>query len=602
MTPLSPDQIAQKVDLLKKRYANRDSRFADVSAVRRGDYRSASPGTFPDDIPAEIVANAVEAYARDMAESMAGLPAFNCSSSNMKSDQARTRADKRTKIVSYYLAHSKLAKQMLAGADHYTTFAFVAGYVEPDFDAKCPRITIEPSIGGYPEFNRWGDVVSFAREYDKTVGELVSMFPELELRIRGEGPNARDDNARMKMVRYCDETTTTVYLPQQGFSRSMALSSYDHKLGECPVKIAARPMWDDEMRGQFDSVIWVQVARARMAQLAWDAAETAVNAPIVATPDMQEMAFGDGAILYSNNPEKVRRLPLEIPQSSFAEMANLGNELRLGARYPEGRTGNLSASVVTGRGVQELNAGFDTQIASAQANFVPWFEDITRLAFKMDEAYWPEDEKTIRGTQNDAPYEIRYKPSRDIAGDHTVDIQYGMAMGLDPNRAIVMLLQLRGDEAISRDFFMRQLPFQINVTDENQKIQVEKTRDAIMASIQGLAGSLPDLAAQGQDPTAVAAKLALVIDRLQKGKQLEDAFLEAFKPPETPPAPEGAPTAPGEASPPAGDPLADLATGGGAGPGAGGPTAPTDLATALTTLTSGGEASARTTTQRNRVI
>lgn len=601
--PLSVEQIAQKVDVLKQRYALRDARYADVAAVRRGDYRSAARDIFPEDIPAEIVANAVEAYARDMAEAMAGLPTFNCSSSNMKSDAARQRADKRTKIVAYYLSKSKLAKQMLAGADHYSTFAHIVGYIEPDFGAKCPRISIESSIGSYPEFNRWGEVTSHAREYEKTVGELVAMFPEHEPAIRGTGPDTRGDNHRLRMIRYCDAERVVIYLPQQGFTRAAALSTYRHRLGECPVKVASRPMWDDEMRGQFDSVIWVQVARARMAQLAWDAAETAVSAPIVATPDMQDMAFGDNAILYSQNPEKVRRLPLEIPQSSFAEMANLGNELRLGARYPEGRTGNLSASVVTGRGVQELNAGFDTQIASAQANFVPWFEDLVRVAFKMDETYWPNLEKTIRGTQNDAPYEVRYTPAKDINGDYTVDIQYGMATGLDPNRATVLLLQLRGDEAISRDFMLRQMPFQINVTDELQRIQVEKTRDAVMTSIQALAASLPEAAAQGQDPTEIAAKLALVVDRLQKGKQVEDAFLEAFKPPEQPAAPDAG-SLPGEAPAPGmetADPLAALATGG-MGGGAAGDGAPPDLATALSTLTSGGAATMRTSTIRNRAI
>jgi hypothetical protein len=72
----------------------------------------------------------------------------------------------------------------------------------------------------------------------------------------------------------------------------------------------------------------------------------------------------------SANPQGIRRVPLELPPGVFTESGVLERELRLGARYPESRSGNIDASVVTGRGVQALQAGFDTQIKAAQAQFV----------------------------------------------------------------------------------------------------------------------------------------------------------------------------------------------------------------------------------------
>ncbi len=586
---LSDEEVISKCLALKSLYAQRDGRYADVAAVRRGEYNTVSPGLFPEDLPQEVVANFVDTAARDLAEVIAPLPSFNCSSSNSVSDAARKRADKRTKIADAYVTHSDLESQMFEGADRYLTFAFMPIYVEPDFKAKMPRMSVESPVGGYPEFDRWGRVKGYLKVTLQTVGQLVAAYPELETQIRGHGTTARSDRSVVELHRWCDDTRIVMYMPQQGLTSNLMLSSYAHGLGEIPVKIAFRPQWDTELRGQWDSVMWVQVARARMAQLAWEAAEKSVQAPIVATDDMQEIAFGPDAIMYSKSPEKVRRLPIEIPQSSFAELSQLGNEMRLGARYPEGRTGNLSASVVTGRGVQELLAGFDTQVKTAQSRFKRLLRESLALCFKMDELYWPNLEKTIRGTQQDAPYEVKYTPSKDINGDHTVDVVYGMAAGLDPNRAVVLLLQLRGDRAVSRDFMLRQMPFNIDVTDELARIDVEEMRDSLKQGLNGLSAAIPQLAAGGQDPTSILAKMGALITARQKGEMIEDAAQRVFAPA---PAPEagpagGTPGAPGEPAGNVTEPLVPGLQPGQEQMGAGGSP---DLQMLLAGLTNGGNA------------
>jgi hypothetical protein len=106
---------------------------------------------------------------------------------------------------------------------------------------------------------------------------------------------------------------------------------------------------------------------------------------------------------------------------------------------------------------------------------------------------------------------------------------------MDPNRALVFMLQLRGDKLISRDLAQRQLPFEMNVTEEQQRIDVEELREALLQSMAAFAQSLPVLAEQGQDPSAVVQKLALVIAAVQAGTPVETAVSSAFAPPPTPP-------------------------------------------------------------------
>jgi hypothetical protein len=130
---------------------------------------------------------------------------------------------------------------------------------------------------------------------------------------------------------------------------------------------------DGEARGQFDDVLSVQLARARFAVLQIQAAEKSIQAPIAIPQDVQELALGPDAIMRSANPQGIRRVPLELPNGVFTESGVLERELRTGARYPETRSGNIDASIVTGRGVQALQAGFDTQIKAAQAQFARLF-------------------------------------------------------------------------------------------------------------------------------------------------------------------------------------------------------------------------------------
>ena len=175
-----------------------------------------------------------------------------------------------------------------------------------------------------------------------------------------------------------------------------------------------------------------------------------------------------------------------------------------------------------------------------------------RLCFMMDEKMFGNVEKEVRGVNAGAPYEIMYTPSKDIQGDWWCDVQYGLMAGLDPNRALVFGLQARGDKLISRDFLRRQMPWEMNVTMEEEKVEVEELRDALIQAVAGYAQALPAMVAQGQDPSKILSAMATIINGRQEGKQIEETVAEAFAPepqPESPAgaAPEEAQGAPGEA-------------------------------------------------------
>ena len=588
---LSMQQVAARVTALRYRNSERDARNLDVLAVRKGKISEVYPDFFPDGVDANVVANFIDIVARDLSEVMAPLPAVNCSAANQTSDRARSFADKRTRIASNYFQHSDLAVQMYSGADWYLTYGFLPFIIELDEEAKLPRIRLENPVGSYPEFDRYGRCVAFAKRYTMTLGELCYQFPEYERQLLGEMGYKQDLNHQLEIVRYYDKDQSIIYIPSKD---NLVLSQAKNPLGKMMVVVARKPSIDGELRGQFDDILGIQLLRNRFALLAMEAAEKSVQAPIVLPQDVQEMQLGGDAIIRTANPQGVRRVELNLPQGAFTEQTLLNQELRVGARYPEGRTGNINASVVTGQGVQALMGAFDTQVKSAQAIFAAALRDVITLCFNVDEVIF-QQEKTIRGVDSGSPYEVTYKPNKDIKGDYSADVRYGMLAGLNPAQGLIFMLQALGGGLISKDMAMRELPFTVNVTQELEKIEIESMRQSLLGSITALSQAIPQMAMQGQDASEVVRQIAAVIKARQKGQALEDVIETIFTPQQQQVPPAGAANqAVEQPSPvPAGAPV-------GGTPPELPPAAPPDVMSLLSGITGSGSPTASVRTIRRR--
>jgi hypothetical protein len=406
------------------------------------------------------------------------------------------------------------------------------------------------------------------------------MFPEHEYQLLGKLGWKQDLNGMVEMIRYYDKDQSVLYLPSRN---NMLLSHAENPLGIMNVVIAKRPSVDGELRGQFDDVLGIQLLRNRFALLAMEAAEKSVQAPIVLPQDVQELQLGGDAVIRTANPAGVRRVELTLPQGAFTEQNILNQELRVGARYPESRTGNVNASIVTGQGVQALLGAFDTQVKSAQSILAAALRDVITLCFKTDEALF-NIEKTIRGVDAGSPYVLTYLPSKDIKKDYSADVRYGMLAGLNPAQGLIFMLQALGGGLISKDMAMRELPFGVNVTLEQEKIEIEKMREALVGSLQQMTQAIPQMAMQGQDPSNLVRQIADVIKARKKGVSIEEAIEDVFAP-ENPPAgaaesvEQPVPSAPGEppvgGAPSEGMPL---------------PPAKPELQTLLSTMTGSGAA------------
>jgi len=495
------EAIAQRVDNLKLRHASRDARMSDILAVRKGRMTEVFPDLFPEGMNSAMVANFVDVAARDLAEVLAPLPSFNCSTTNTTSDRARAFADKRGMIANNYVYQSRLQSQMYWGADWYFTYGFLPIHVELDWETQLPRIRVEDPIGAYPEFDRFGRCISYAKRYMKTLGELANEYPEYSGEILGQLGYNQNTNSVVEMIRYSDKNDIILYVPSRG---NLVLNAAKNPVGKMLTFIARKPGIDEEPRGQFDDVLYVQLARARFANLGMEAAEKAIQAPIVVPNDVIDLPMGPDAIIRTSQPQSVGRVRLDIPNAAFQEQAALQSEMRLGARYPEGRSGTIDASVITGQGVQALLGAFDSQIKAGQTILAETFEEVLKTCFEVDQIVF-DTEKSVRGVAQGTPYELKYIPSKDIKGDSSIEVRYGL--------------------------MARELPWSVNVTLEEQRIEIEKMRSNLTAAITATAQAIPAMAAQGQDPSPMIKNIADVITRTRNGESIENAALAVFTPP-----------------------------------------------------------------------
>ncbi|HEX6829490.1 MAG TPA: hypothetical protein VF104_10995 [Burkholderiales bacterium] len=534
-------QMRARFERLRRRYARRDARMAQVAAVREGRISEVAPDLFPTAGPWQepIVANLIDIAARDVAEMVAPLPAVNCSSPSMDSERARAKATKRTRIAQGYVAHASLQRQMYTAADRYVTFGFLPIRVDVDYDGKMPFIRCLDPRGSYPDRDRFGRLRRFYQRVSVPAEDLADTFPSARAAI--ERASRSDRDGTLEVVLLHDADADTVWC---NVGEPFLLASVPNPLGRVLVTVVDRPGAGDVPRGQFDDVIFVQLAKTRFAMLALQAAHESVNAPLVVPSDVPQIPHGPGATIRTSNPQGVGRVRLDVPAAAFAEQAALDREMQLGARFPEVRTGNMDSSVVTGKGVQALMGGYDSQVRGHQAMWADALTEVVGNCFAVDEEVFGAAEKTLRGTTNGTPYEIRYTPSRDIASDHTVDVRYGLMAGLDPNRWLVFGLQARAEKLFSRDFMRREMPVDLDAEEEARKVDLEDLEEAAKLAIMGYAQAIPAIATAGQDATAPVQALAQVIDMRRKGVPISDAVAAVFAP-QAPPQVQPGEVAPG---------------------------------------------------------
>lgn len=550
--------IAGRVQMARARCGERDKDHLRVRAIRKGQYDKVAPGLFnTSDFPQPLVANLIDTCARDVAEVMAPLPAVNCQSASLSNEADQKRQDLRAGIANSYVQASRLQDQMFGGADRYSSFGFMAYIVEPDMEEQTPVIRVGTNGSAYYTKDYRGRVAEYFEVYSVSPTKLIHQYPDCADEILaahtsfGEGQNVevvRWHSAKQDLVMILESEIVCYEAP--------------NPIGKCMVKVVERPDLDDgSPRGQYDDVIWVQIARGLIQMYTMSALQQSVEAPMVLPKDVQELELGPFSAIQTDNPGGVGRVNLNFTPGLFPEQQALQQEQLQGSRYPEGRSGSFDASIITGQGVQALMGTFNTQIQTFQRLNASALEGVIALCFELDEKLWGNVKKTVRIKDNGAPRKFDYTPLKDINGDYVVDVSYGAIAGLDPNRGLIFVLQSMAGGLISKSTGRRSLGgvLDLNIPAEERQMQLEQMDDSIAAALAQLPLAIPQMALGGGDPVGLVTKIVEARNLVQKGQSAAEALSKVFAPEEAAPQDPmaaamqqaqggGAPADPGSAS------------------------------------------------------
>ncbi|MDP9820476.1 hypothetical protein [Nocardioides massiliensis] len=548
-------RITGRVQVVRARNVSRDREYAKLIAIRQGDYEKVAPGLFnTEEFDRPLVANLIDTTARDIAETMAPVPTVNCNAATLSNASEVTRQSKRNAIANSYIQKSRLQDQMFAGADRYGSFGFMAYIIDPDTEEHAPRIRVgERATAHYVKDYR-GNTAEYFEVSRIPIDELMLKYPDHAAQLAAH-QKRHTEATEVEVVDWYDKERRLLFV----LDPQIVLVDLPSPLpGKCPVRIVERPTITGQgPRGQFDDVIWVQVARALLQMYTMSAIERQVNAPLVVPMDVNEMEIGPFAAIQTDG--QVTTVPLQISPALFPEGQVLAQEQRMGSRYPEGRTGSIDASVITGQGIQALNGAFDTQVATFQRLNASAMEDVISMCFEMDEHLWPDLKKTFFIRDNGSPFKLEYQAGKDIAGDYTCDVTYGAIAGLDANRGLIFILQALAGGLVSKQTARKTLPVDINPSEEERAIGLEQMDDSIAAALAALPQAIPQMAMGGMDPRELVQQITEIRKLVANGKSPAEAAEKVFAPKEDP-----------QAEAPAPDPLAEAQAGGAGLPGAGG--------------------------------
>lgn len=549
MSEIDP-RILMRVDALRARYQRHDAKAEIMRCVREGRWDDVAPDIFSPEWPGPTVSNLIDIQIRAFVAAASAVPSVNCSSTSMVSKEARDRADTRTKIANHYLTFSNFRAQQPIAVDSYATYGLYAWQVIPDLANEMPRIRVKTTQNVWPIWDQDMNTIAVARSYWVMRVNLEAQYPD---RLYGVVDNMTP--SLQEVIEYEDKNECIVYVRSLD---NLVLERYPNPLKRCSwvcvPRYSGSQIFDGDYRGAYDDLVWPQLLRHEFQMLAMSAADQAINAPIAVGTDVADVPMGPGAIIRTQGgANSIGRVRLDVPQQAFQSMEWLREDMIQGGMTTEGNLGSAGTGWTTGQGQERLGAGYDAQVALAQVQFAHGIQQLIEICFATDEMYF-DSPKRIRGMeQGGAPYQFTYTPSKDIKGDHTVDIRYGFLSGMDENRALVYILQAQAAGLVSKDFGRRHLPEGVNAAEEEKKIRLEQLQESLAVAMTALPQAIPQMITAGADPGDLVVKYAGVLSDLDKGESLQDSVLKRFAPQPAPaPLAPAGPPSPADGSEPAG--------------------------------------------------
>jgi hypothetical protein len=500
-----------------------------------------------------------------LAQKIGDVPTVTClPPTTTDSERARKRSEKRERIVRAYDTYDRMELQLPQVGRWLPGYGFAVWTLEqgltPDGD-PYPRANLRDPFDAYP--GDWGadqqprELAIYRRI---SPNRLKSIYPHKAAAIdkmtapansfdwAGGGLLLRGGNwegnhqtsTGVSIVEFYDTEGTWVVTADG----AILLDYIPNPLGSTPAFVVAKRFSFDQLNGQYDHVIGLTAAMAKINILAIIAMEDAVFAPVNIAGEAPKPRYRQGRFAVNVVPPgtTISRDMANLPYQVFEEGNRVERQLRLVAGYPVSDDAQSPMSFATGRGLEELNTSITNEIYEYHKVLKHAMQDLDCKRLEWDQALYGSRRKALTGERKGARYSENYIPSTDIGGDYKTQRRYGVFAGFDKTESIIVGLQLLDARLLDPLSVQESIDglAELDLAVINERI---KDNDATQILYQLLAQ-----AAQNQDPRAIMA----FVEMLPEG-ETKTIMQKFFTPQEPQMSPEEQAMA-GQGQEPAGPP------------------------------------------------
>ena len=243
-----------------------------------------------------------------------------------------------------------------------------------------------------------------------------------------------------------------------------------------PAFVVAKKFSFDQLQGQYDQIIGLMAAMAKINVMSIIAMEDAVFTETNISGELESGQYRKGrfAVNYLAPGTQVSKPASNVPYQIFQQIDRVERQLRVGGAYPVTDDSQSPLSFATGRGLEELGASMSLMIREYHTIMADAIEQTDAKRLEWDNIMYGGKPKHLSGYSNNKFFSEKYDPEKDIGFNYKTRRVYGAMAGYDEPQKIVTGLQLLQAGIIDTETLQENLDGLDNIVRVNERITREK--------------------------------------------------------------------------------------------------------------------------------
>ena len=472
---------------------------------------------------------------------------------NKDSIRAKDRRDKLERIIHAYDEQQHLDMQLPQVGRWLPGYGFVVWVIVTKYDANgnpYPCAELRDPYDCYPGYYGTAQTPSELAVIRRIPApKLVKMYPELKsfydsknrrkaggtMLVGSRNLNSNDEprwetqKGGDVIVEYMNEVGTFVVHP----GAKKLLDFIPNPLKSGPQFVVAKRFSFDKLQGQFDQVIGLMSAMAKINIMSVIAMEDAVftETNIIGELESGQYRKGRHSVNYLSPGTQVIKPITNLPYQLFDQVSRLERQLRVVSGYPVQDDSISPNSFVTGRGLEELQSGVGQMVKEYHTILTTALEELDYKRLEYDELVHGDIKRSISGVYRGSIFEESYKPDNDIKGAYKTIRKYGAMASFDEPQKIVTGLQLLQAGIIDKQTMQEEMDGLDNLQMINDRITKEKAERVLFESLlaqaqQGNMQAMTSLTSIYKDPKNMVDILESFFADVQEEQEEQQAMMQ----------------------------------------------------------------------------